>query len=1755
MQHAERRGLPGGPNEIFSYTTGVFSTEGFRMDSPDVNNYQNIIPSGSITMKERDGSPLRKGPIHGVDNLGNAQVMYPGFDYQFPGTEVTETLMAKMGGALLDKTIKCGNCGWEWKAADGGSDIMDCHKCGGKGLVKAQVGTEVKYGTPEYREAYNKGEVITDEGVRSPILLDEVVVQGKKRKKGFWEQSRDKYLKDHQDDGLFEAIGSVVTYPLSVPQHALTYGTTGKVQDPSQAWGHNTNERWFDSAGAFGRNFDDTLLNIVADPTNLVGAGIVTKGKGVINALTKGKALSKGIVSYGDDLIQASKIAGKPKLPTYNNAYRWQADVVPESLVNSGKSLTAEQQALTGSWYTHDPNQLPFYMRTRPGSGNVNVSRLSDTKIADLERNMSDAARGMSGRAESVAASNTSLPGELILPKSLKDKVKQFKFDVNPSEYPLPSAQQELLKDPSFIGSPYHRSMLQENTSNIINPILEAQYQPIMGIPRKYFPYAEGGEPPIAQKGGEDKPSLGAGKFYTTTGKIVDWGTPEYETAYNRGEVLSDKGVPSEVTMQGGTLDEVVIKNNYKRGFLEKYRDKIVEENKDAGLLGAIIGTPLSAITSLPQLAATYAITGKVERPSEAMDIQNPYGAMAVDAIADPSNWIGAGELTALGRLTKEQALAKLAKMPTSIAPELRKGLRTQGLSFKDIKMDYEKINPKLKDIGSEMDYDSYLNENFLNSDVLYSGTNNYQDILEKGFDYDKINRYNRGYGINASPNKTVAGSYGDNTLTILQEKSSNIHDLLPGVEGSLNLNDEQVKYLYNKFGLEGKVPYEDYYKEVKNKGVHRLVDNMKLKGFSSKDIIQSFKDMNIDATKGAVSGGGDVTVLTNPEKFNILGDSQDLERFKNYINNSKKGIVPSDPLKPLGDSALNNKERIVHTLDDLQITPQDEIQDLHNNLLNRFNTEEGKRRLGLLGIDNTKLKPADLSFKNTGSSYYPSDNTMDIDLQEAIDLGMDPSTIYAHETGHWLGKQYGDQSSTLMPQKFYETPIDKEFRGSYPENFANELLAKNPNADFGKISKETSAAYMLNQQDEAFPFLREMRQNMINKGYINDEYDNISEATINKFIKENPDDRISSFTEPNSKQSQAIYQQFKNLPAIIPGAIGLGALQQQAEGGEPIVQTAATSPAEPNPVTQYVVKKGDTLGKIAAANNTSVASIMKNNESIADANVISINQKINLATQSVDAPGEQVYRDWDTIRNKKDQINKLSDEQKIIRYYNDKPEEKYLIVDKKNAVMKLYTGGNFTKSFEVGIGQNTGDAQTVTKVKDGKTDWTAGNKSTGAGIYTISNIDPASKEYYNLPAFNLKNENGIEVATTIHGTPLSRRSKFSNGTVVDNRMSNGCINGKCEDLKDLYNELDVDAKVYVLPEDTGNNFQIIDGKPALRVSAQNRQKYNSYVDQAGTKQKGQGANQTTNTLVYKPIKAYIDEVKFKDNVFQWNDFNDEKEYTNTTKPFIAALTTGKKDVMKAAKISSDVYNELAKMSFGIYGTESNFGDTHSAIGNVARATNKVLDAKSSSSPDYKAKATTYGADEDYRSVGLTQLRWNYLNKDEKNALKEVGITSNKDFLDPKKAAVGTVTVLGVRYNQQLNDKQKQDIWKYLPTKWNNRANYSDRVKSNSSYLSFKQLDKKEIGGESKPGPLMQAYNTMAMQKKMGGAITNKKQFGGQLNSGNITMYKDYIKGNIGNEIEAIKNYDKLNRIYYSKAKELGMTAANYVMTYVVGNS
>ena len=66
-----------------------FSTQGYKKNSPDVDNAVNIIPSGDITMKDVEFK------VKGTDNLGNTKIMKPGKDYKFPGTIVTETKYKK----------------------------------------------------------------------------------------------------------------------------------------------------------------------------------------------------------------------------------------------------------------------------------------------------------------------------------------------------------------------------------------------------------------------------------------------------------------------------------------------------------------------------------------------------------------------------------------------------------------------------------------------------------------------------------------------------------------------------------------------------------------------------------------------------------------------------------------------------------------------------------------------------------------------------------------------------------------------------------------------------------------------------------------------------------------------------------------------------------------------------------------------------------------------------------------------------------------------------------------------------------------------------------------------------------------------------------------------------------------------------------------------------------------------------------------------------------------------------------------------------------------------------------------------------------------------------------------------------------------------------------------------------------------------------------------------------------------------------
>ena len=66
------------------------SKTGYLKNSPDVNESQNTILGGYITMKGVEFKVL------GTDDRGYTKIMYPGYDYIFPGAKyVTETPVKK----------------------------------------------------------------------------------------------------------------------------------------------------------------------------------------------------------------------------------------------------------------------------------------------------------------------------------------------------------------------------------------------------------------------------------------------------------------------------------------------------------------------------------------------------------------------------------------------------------------------------------------------------------------------------------------------------------------------------------------------------------------------------------------------------------------------------------------------------------------------------------------------------------------------------------------------------------------------------------------------------------------------------------------------------------------------------------------------------------------------------------------------------------------------------------------------------------------------------------------------------------------------------------------------------------------------------------------------------------------------------------------------------------------------------------------------------------------------------------------------------------------------------------------------------------------------------------------------------------------------------------------------------------------------------------------------------------------------------
>ena len=578
--------------------------------------------------------------------------------------------------------------------------------------------------------------------------------------------------------------------------------------------------------------------------------------------------------------------------------------------------------------------------------------------------------------------------------------------------------------------------------------------------------------------------------------------------------------------------------------------------------------------------------------------------------------------------------------------------------------------------------------------------------------------------------------------------------------------------------------------------------------------------------------------------------------------------------------------------------------------------------------------------------------------------------------------------------------------------------------------------------------------------------------------------------------------------------------------------------------VIDYEIKRGDNLSLIAQRNGVTTEQLMTDNN-ISNANNIQVGKKIKIKKPA------------------------------------GKP---YIVVDEQAGRMHLYYPGQDkpSESYPILTGQNTGDAQTVTKgsffyngVKldreglnnamkkhnagsidelmevegyTSKIDWAKGNKQTGAGVYTIGKVNEDSGFYDDgklnrkTPSFVLNNSNDDEVPMVIHTSPTagSRVRNLNDNDASNNRVTNGCINGKCTDLLSLYNNPDVGegTQVYVLPEDAGNNFVFENGEINFYASSKYlTEEGKKYIDEYGEEQVGHGiANKTTSS--YKPINITFDKNYYQTNSERYDGTADgeEEEFVNNTQPFLNSLADNKKKLMDDLGMDGDTYNDLAMIAFGIYGYESGMGDEGSAGENLVKAGSKWLTNKTgidfgNTSPDVRSKHDTYGVDDKWSSIGWTQAKWGYIEEDE-NAMKimdKLGINEDNYaewMMDPEKSAQFTIArlydfhqksqasinlrnkhredgtfVKGDNYGfnpveKYGEEKEVYDPFTYLPKQWSPTSpGYTDIVNKYTDYIDLTETDINDVDNnliiKGEYSDNNQVSNKRVSEKSIGEKILN----------------------------------------------------------------
>ncbi len=344
------------------------------------------------------------------------------------------------------------------------------------------------------------------------------------------------------------------------------------------------------------------------------------------------------------------------------------------------------------------------------------------------------------------------------------------------------------------------------------------------------------------------------------------------------------------------------------------------------------------------------------------------------------------------------------------------------------------------------------------------------------------------------------------------------------------------------------------------------------------------------------------------------------------------------------------------------------------------------------------------------------------------------------------------------------------------------------------------------------------------------------------------------------------------------------------------------------------------------------------------------------------------------------------------------------------------------------------------------------------------------------------------------------------------------------------------------------------------------------------------------NNYGFNTAEEFINIARRKNLPQGWIDANIPKDLESQTKESIAKLQTGGEYTVKSGDTFDGIANKLAN-SLGV--SKDEFIKANPGIRGKTLQINQTLNIPVPKPKEYKTFAGRYAMENLFAPGKPFDDAFSYkmfepateLIKQREGYTKEKG---EKSYIDSEGRLTGGVGHLltekeKAKYpkgtaipQQEVNKWFEQDTKKFYNAAIEQAeeiGNTDERLINALASVNF-QLGENWYKEHKNTWKLLKEgkYNEAAKEaansnwykqtpvrvkdfQKTLMEIPNIKRQGGEVEE--LELYKSYINSDFDNkadQMKAQKIYDKLNRRHYKNAKQFGMSAPNYIMTYLLNN-